>query len=347
MIITALKAEHVQLELYDPFILSIRSATHANIVRWRLEVEREGGEKAEYPGESVPVQYVTGENVESVLSAAADLESAVLGKKIADLDKTVQQLASSFPNDIAARAGIEIALYNAYAALNSTSVHRLLGGKAHELITDITIAKVPNAVEIAERAWLQGFRTFKLKVGGENFDLDINRIIDIASRFPEARFRLDANQGFTASGALEFLRDLGSRKIHIELIEQPVAKEDMAALDEVARQTSVPVIADEGCKTAEDAEHLFKNTAIQGVNIKLMKSGIQGALRIIEVAKRYDKRLMMGCMLESEVGMAASIALAAGTGAFDHIDLDGHLLVKLTTPLTAFSAEGPYLRVVD
>ncbi len=75
-----------------------------------------------------------------------------------------------------------------------------------------------------------------------------------------------------------------------------------------------------------------------------MKSGIRGALDIIAIAKASDRKLMIGCMLESEIGMAASVALACGTNAFDYIDLDGHALLDLKEPINLFSAEGPMLR---
>ena len=76
-----------------------------------------------------------------------------------------------------------------------------------------------------------------------------------------------------------------------------------------------------------------------------MKSGIAESLEIISIAKAAGRKLMIGCMLESEIGLAASIALASGTGAFEYVDLDGHLLVKYPMPPTAFIAEGPYLRM--
>ena len=74
-----------------------------------------------------------------------------------------------------------------------------------------------------------------------------------------------------------------------------------------------------------------------------MKSGIKGALDIINVAKAAGKKLMIGCMLESEIGMAAGVALACGTAAFDYIDLDGHLLLDLDKPVAAFMTQGPML----
>ena len=82
---------------------------------------------------------------------------------------------------------------------------------------------------------------------------------------------------------------------------------------------------------------------MQGLNVKLMKSGIKGALEIISIAKAAGRKLMIGCMLESEIGMVANVALACGTGSFDYVDLDGHLLIDFSEPITSFVAHGPRL----
>jgi L-alanine-DL-glutamate epimerase-like enolase superfamily enzyme len=176
---------------------------------------------------------------------------------------------------------------------------------------------------------------------------DEDRILGIARALPEAIFRLDANQSLTVKQTLELTDILLQNGITIELIEQPVLKEDLAALDEISRLSSVPIIADEACRNPREAFRLFAETAVQGVNVKLMKSGIKGALEIIEIAKAANRKLMIGCMLESEIGMAANVALACGTGAFDYIDLDGHLLLDLAEPITLFHVDGPRLWIGD
>jgi L-Ala-D/L-Glu epimerase len=184
-----------------------------------------------------------------------------------------------------------------------------------------------------------------MKVGGAGLNEDLVRVFTIHQELPDVIIRLDANQAFTPEAAVAFTASLLDKGVSIELIEQPVPKEDIPALDRTAQLSPVPVIADEACKSVADAEMLFTTTAVQGVNVKLMKSGLRGALEIIQCAQQYGKQLMIGCMLEAEIGMAASIALAAGTGAFHYVDLDGHLLVKLPHSPRLFTAEGPLLRV--
>ena len=335
--IESIRAEYFQIPLKNPFILSIRSANHANVIRWRLRTE----DGREFPGESVPVQYVTGETPETALAAVPKIDALLHGALIEDLPYLIHEMERALPNDIAARAGVEIALYNAFTAETGIPLEKLLGGENVTLETDLTIARIPNALEVAREAWQEGFRIFKMKVGGGPMEEDLDRILSIAEEFPEAVFRLDANQSLTPRSTVKLAEALLRNDITVELIEQPVPKEDLAALDEVVRICIIPIIADEACRTPAEAYRIFSETAVQGVNVKLMKSGIGGALDIIRIAKAAGRRLMIGCMLESEIGMAASVALACGTGAFDYIDLDGHLLLDLKEPISLFSAEGP------
>jgi L-Ala-D/L-Glu epimerase len=344
--ILSLTAYHVQLELHNPFVLSIRSATHANIIRWELLVS-DGGEQRTFFGECVPVQYVTGETVESTLVVAHDIAQRINGRQVFDMHAIVAELRSALPQAPAAIAGVEIALFNAFAELTGVSVHKHLGGHGATLETDLTIAKVPNALEIARAAWEHGIRAIKIKVGGAGYDEDLARVRELVSNLPGLRLRLDPNQGFDAHTALRFIDDALKLGAQIEFVEQPTPREDYAALDEVSRLSPVPIIADEACVTPQDAFRLLSTTAVHGVNVKLMKSGLAGAQEIIAIAKAAGRTLMIGCMLESEIGLAASVALASGTGEFEYVDLDGHLLVKYDAPPTSFEARGPYLRAIE
>jgi L-Ala-D/L-Glu epimerase len=340
--IIGLTAEYFQLPLKNPFVISIRSATFANVVRWRLETD----DGQVFLGESVPVQYVTGETPASVLEAAPKLDQLLRGCHIQDIYALIEDMSRHLPVDVAARAGVEIALYSAFANETGVPVHKLLGGHNATVETDLTIARIPNAIQVAEEAARIGFRIFKMKVGGGPIEEDVDRILGISNAISDAIFRLDANQSLTVESTLALTDILLKEGIHLELIEQPVPKEDITALDEIARVSPVPIIADEACRNPTEAFRLFSETSVHGVNVKLMKSGISGALDIIRIAKAADKKLMIGCMLESEIGMAASVALACGTAAFDYADLDGHLLLDLAKPIELFQAQGPTLSII-
>jgi len=343
VIIQNISAEYLPVPLTDPFVLSIRSATNANLVRWRFMCSN----GKTYLGESVPVQYVTGETVESVLAVVNAINELLDGHEILDPTKMLQEVEELLKLQPAARAGVEIGITNAYADIFHTNVWNMFGGAEAELETDVTLSKVADVVRIAARYYSEGFRIFKMKVGGEKIDNDLDHLRELHRRFPDARIRVDANQGFDQESALAFIDTLERDGIRLELMEQPVPKEEIAQLDFVASRSAVPIIADEACRTVEDAQMLFSQTAVHGVNIKVMKCGLYGADAIAHLAKRAKRQLMIGCMLESAVGIAAGAALAAGMGGFDYIDLDGHFLLAEKFDSKEFAAEGPMIRMLS
>src|SRR5207248_2219675 len=107
----------------------------------------------------------------------------------------------------------------------------------------------------------------------------------------------------------------------------------------------VPLFVDESVLTAEDANRVLGREAADGINIKIAKSGILGALDIIQVAKHYKKRVAIGCMEESKLGLAASVHLACGAGLFDWVDLDSVFLLESSTVRGGFSVRGSKLSV--
>jgi len=342
-IIESLTAEYIMLPLRNPFVISLRSSTNANIIRWKLTTT--DGEV--YLGESVPVQYVTGETPESVLAIAPRFEECVRGKSIEEFGRITSELEKLHPTDLAARAGVEMALYNAVAAKANISLYKLFGGFQRSVETDLTLSKVENATDIARIAWADGFRIFKMKVGGAEKEADKRRVLALQEALPDAVIRLDANQGFSPEEAESFLSGIVREGVKLEMVEQPVDKHDLQGMDYVARNSPVPILADEACITPADAYRICSATAVHGVNVKLMKSGLSGALSIIRIAQAANRKLMIGCMIESPVGLSTALALACGTGAFEYVDLDGHLLIDLKEEITEFEAKGPFLTIKE
>jgi L-alanine-DL-glutamate epimerase-like enolase superfamily enzyme len=113
----------------------------------------------------------------------------------------------------------------------------------------------------------------------------------------------------------------------LDLVEQPVPADDLAGLARVRERVDVPVAADESVFTPADAVAVVRREAADVVNVKLGKSGPLGAAAIVSVAEAANLDLMVGCMLESALGIHASAHVVSGTGAFDYVDLDGNLLL--------------------
>lgn len=332
--IVSVSASAWTLPLVAPFVIAARTATEARNVR--IEVHAEGGLTG--LGASAPVGYVTGESVETVLEALSAVQEEFVGLPVDRLGPLLARANWLLPDAPAARAGLEIALYDIWGQEHRIPLWQHFGGSLDRVTTDVTvpIVEAHDAADLAAAAWADGFRALKVKVGDPRGpDADLARIEAVIAAVPGVRLRIDANQAFTPDAAVCFAAALVGTGAAIELLEQPVDKGDTAGLKYVRDRTDLPVFADESARSVAEVLALLQAGAVDGINIKLMKSGISGALQIIALAKACGKTLMLGCMLETGVGIAAAAQIAAGTGAFDFLDLDSHRLLKPVPGLSA------------
>lgn len=348
-IITAVTAEIREVPLRYTFATSrdVQKTQSARQVSRPVIVTLRLADGRLVQGESVPVQYVTGETQETVQAAVEQATPLLLGGDVRRLRPLLNALQDALPTQPSARAGLEMALFNGFAAVCGIPLASLWGGALTSVTTDITLSIVPDVVERAVEAAEKGFRLFKVKVGSGDHETDFQRLAAVHDAVPGATFRIDANQAFTPAEAIAFIERIQAAGIPLELVEQPTPYDDLAALDAVARAVSVPVFADETVKSPADALRLVRETSVEGINIKLMKAGVAGALDIIAIARTAGRRLMIGCMLETRLGIAVSLALACGTGAFDHIDLDSHLLLNETGDNPYFTQQGAAMHLPE
>jgi L-alanine-DL-glutamate epimerase-like enolase superfamily enzyme len=228
-----------------------------------------------------------------------------------------------------AKAAIDIALHDIFGKTVGKELYRVLGGYRTEVLTDITLSiKSPKEMaRDAVRAIKKGFKALKVKVG-VNPEEDIERIRLIREAVGEKiEIRIDANQGWTPKQAIEVLNKI--EKFNIQFAEQPVPAEDLKGLIEVKRNSPIPIMADESVHLPEDALRLIRAEAVDLINIKLMKSGgIHKAVKIAAIAEAAGIPCMIGCMGESEIGIAAGAHLAAAVKNIQYADLDSDLLLK-------------------
>lgn len=253
-------------------------------------------------------------------------------------------VGAALPGRPAALAAVEALLHHARAMAEGGSLWRSFGGAKERLETDITLSITHDSADRAREAVAAGFRLLKVKLCGEHGE-DLQRICDVVEAAPATTLRLDANQAYSADGILRLVDSALRAGAMIQLVEQPVPREDVAGLDAAARRCPVPVFADEAICSPADALRVLGETCVQGVNVKLMKSGIQGALDTIAITRAASRRLMIGCMLETRRGLRPSIALALGTGAFDYHDLDSHLLLREEGECPWFQIRGPWIEI--
>jgi L-alanine-DL-glutamate epimerase-like enolase superfamily enzyme len=161
------------------------------------------------------------------------------------------------------------------------------------------------------------YKILKVKVGLPGDVEIVDRVIARGGK----KVRVDANEGWDVETAIEKTRELHRRGV--ELIEQPIPHEDEDGLRELKRVSPLPVILDESISDAADVRRCRDQG--HGINIKLMKcGGITPALEMIHAARELGLEVMLGCMIETSIGVTAAAHLSP---LVDYADLDGNLLL--------------------
>jgi L-alanine-DL-glutamate epimerase-like enolase superfamily enzyme len=277
-------------------------------------------------GEAAPLEPINGENQETAIATLKSCKDFLIGNDISDYTAISKKLKSVFWAQVTARCAIEMALLDAFTKSLNIPFYKFLGGTKNKIETDYTIDIVPADIAKinAARYAKEGYRILKTKVG-KNLIEDIDRIIAIKDGAPDCGITLDANQGFSPCEAVHFLEELENNNIRPVLFEQPVIKTDLWGMKFVKDHTSIPIAADESVFTSADAINIVRMGCADVINIKIMKSGIIEALDIAAIARGANIKLMIGCMLETKLGLGCSVHLAAGLGEFSYVDLDPHI----------------------
>jgi len=280
-------------------------------------------------GESSPSKRVTGETAETVIKTLDKIAPKLIGHCPLRIEQDVEVMDSIVEGKPAAKAAIDMALHDILGKTARKPLFMLMGGYRTEVLTDITLGiKSPREMgEAAINAVKKGFKALKVKVG-VNPTEDVERIKRIREAIGEnMQIRIDANQGWTSKQAIEALNKI--EKFNIQFAEQPVPAEELKGLVEVRKNSPIPIMADESVHSPEDALRLIQAEAIDLINIKLMKSGgILKGRKIAAIAEAAGIPCMIGCMDESEIGIAAGAHLAAAVKNIHYADLDSDILLK-------------------
>ncbi len=326
MRITSIMFGESIIPLKQPFVTALRRVERLESIVVRVETE---SGRIGY-GETAPTEAITGENRESISLALRKLRAHLLGADLHAFEAVIETIQTTCMDHPNARAAMEIALYDLTAQKAGVPLVTYLGGSIRPLETGITISLgSPEEMVIqALHALEKGHRSLKIKLGSDPRE-DRERIAAIYEAVGErARLKLDANQGWSVEEAIVFLSAIEDQKIPVELIEQPLPREDLTGLAEVRRHTTVPILVDESVFTLEDAKAVLAAGAADCINIKLDKcGGISEAIRIVDLCAATGVPCMMGCMLEGavSVGAAAHVA-AARPETITMIDLDAPML---------------------
>lgn len=222
-----------------------------------------------------------------------------------------------FPNNSFLVCALDMAGWDLYGKMKKKQLHEMWNLDTDNApVSDYTIAIDSIEVMIQkmkERPW----PIYKIKVGMEQ---DIETVAALRKE-TNAVFRVDANAAWTLEQAMHKIPLL--KALGVELVEQPLAKDNWEGMKVLYKESVLPLIADEAC--VQEADVLKCKDHFHGINIKLTKcSGITPARRMIQKARELDMRVMVGCMNESSLGSAAIAQLAP---LLDYVDMDGPLLL--------------------
>jgi L-Ala-D/L-Glu epimerase len=279
-------------------------------------------------GAGNPSEYVTGEKLDQTIAALHEENLAfMIGRDIREFRQLNSTFTESFPNCPAARAAIDIALYDAFAKFLGIPLVKYLGQRMASLPTSNTIGikNVSDTLTEAEEYGKRGFTILKVKLG-KNLEEDIERLVKLREKFGKKfTLRVDANQGYSTSETIEFYSR--TKSLEIELIEQPLPAKSIAELRQLPVEIKKIVAADESLLSPADALHLAQSPTACGIfNIKLMKcGGISQALKIADIGESAGIDLFWGCNDESIISITAGLHAAFACPTTKYIDLDGSL----------------------
>ena len=303
-------ARIVTLELAETFVISRSARDREDVVVVELRHSGVSGF-----GEAQPVDRYE-ESAESA-RAYVDENAALLGDDPFALEEVMERLPV---REFAARAAVDAALHDLQGKLLGQPVWRLLGLRRAGPPTSWTIwlGDPDDMARRAEKA-LDRFRRLKLKLGGRD-GLDVERVRAVRAVAGDLPLQVDVNEAWSLEEALDALPALA--EVGVAYCEQPLPAGDPGG-SELKARSPIPIYVDEDCHTLGDVAACAERD--HGINVKLAKSGgIREAVRMVHAARALGLGCMLGCMIESGLGISAGAQVAS---LFDHVDLDGNLLL--------------------
>lgn len=322
MKIKDIKVGKVSIALKKPFKTALRTVERAEEIV--IKVITDSGEVGF--GSAPPTAVITGDIEASIEGAIKGIiKPKLVGMDIDNIEEIMNVLHSTIIKNTSAKAAVDMAIYDLFGKKYNIPLYKLFGGYRKEITTDITIS-VNSPEEMARdsiEAVKNGFNILKTKVGTD-VSLDIQRVKAIRDAVGSGVIiRVDANQGWKPKEAVRIIRKFEDMGLSIELVEQPVKYWDLEGLKFVADNVDTDILADEAVFGPLEALKVIKMRAADLVNIKLMKcGGLYNAAKINSIAETMGVECMMGCMLESKIGITAAASFSGGKKNITRADLD-------------------------
>ncbi len=307
-------AKRYDLLLKHAWTLSRNTATVKNNVFVRLERDGVVGW-----GEAGPnVRY--NESWESTMKAIDEARPIFEKENWWHFADISDQVMATVHHDSCAKAALNIALYDWISKKLGVPLYEMLGlDPSKTPVTTFSIGIDTPEVMQQKLKEAGDFPVYKIKVGLKN-DEEIIRAIRQVTDKP---LRVDANEGWKSKEeAVEKINWMATQGV--EFVEQPMPAAMIEETRWVRERVKLPLFADEACLSVADIPKLV--SAFDGINVKLMKAGgIYEALKMIQLARALNLKIMLGCMIESSVGCTAAAHISP---LVDYADLDGNLLIS-------------------
>ena len=298
-----------------------RASRMAALEHALVEVELEGG--AVGRGEVAIRPTIYGETPESVVGALRYLKPGLLGRSIEDVQGLAAHLAR-LPGNLAAKGGLDLALWSARAAARGVPLAKLLPPEKDrvEVATILGLGELEAVLEDAAFAFERGVRVFKVKVG-RDLAADTRRLEALRARFPGVKLYADANETLSKEEAPRYLK--AWRALGLLYVEEPLPVEEVLSRAELRRQGILPLIADDSAFTSRDLARELALDTFDILNVKPARTGFAQSLAMLKRAASAGKRAMVGSQAFSSYGAYHALLLAFRREVTEPSELAFHL----------------------
>lgn len=310
--------------LKEPFVISLGPQNSADNIVIKINTT----EKIIGFGECSPYMSINGESIDTCFIVAQYLAKVLKNKSPLKIEDCIHTMNKTIYGNNSIKSAFDMALYDIASQYANMPLYKFLGGSKDKIIyTDMTVGLGPAEKMAADalRFKNEGFQSIKVKLGTTAID-DIERIKKIREAIGyEIPLRIDANQGWNVTTAIEILNTL--KPFEIEHCEEPIPRWNFMNLATVKNKSPIKIMADESCCDQHDAKTLLELNACHYLNIKLGKSGgIFNALEIIQLANEKNIQLQIGSFMESRLATTAFAHFALCSDLIVHYDLDTPLM---------------------
>ncbi len=314
-IVQSIQLRSYQIPFREPFQTSV--GTFLNRKGFVIEISDRFMAGNSGLGEAAPLDGFGMESLAETEQALRESQRSLINTKIQTLSD-IENLLTDYDRTPAAKHGIELGLLNLLAQKQGITVSQLLvnfysGAVCDRVAVNAVIGAIaPELAATKAKEYIdQGYRCLKIKVGTNDFELDLRRIEAVRSQVGNAiQIRIDVNQGWSVSEAIANLKKL--EFFQIEYVEQPVAAANLIGMAEVRRSQSILVAADESVNNLEQLQQVIKAQAADIIILKPMAlGGILTAHRAAAIAFQAGLDVVVTTTIDGAIARQAAFDLAA------------------------------------